>query len=67
MAKRNYVVRRGQSILDIASELGVNSQDILNLNPSVKALHPGIVLRTPGSGIAPLNAPKRSGALSAGG
>src|SRR3972149_6085149 len=55
---RRYPVKRNQTALDIAQELGISSQSLLQANPGVKTLKPGVVLNVPGTGIQPLNAPK---------
>ena len=50
---RRYPVKRNQTALDIAQELGISSQSLLQANPGVKTLKPGVVLNVPG-GIQPL-------------
>src|SRR3972149_10538459 len=50
---RRYPVKRNQTALDIAQELGISSQSLLQANPGVKTLKPGVVLNVPGN-IQPL-------------
>ena len=58
--KRSYTVKRNQTALDIALELGLSSQQLLQANPGISTFKPGVVLTVPkapaGPGIAPLNA-----------
>src|SRR3990167_8657789 len=56
--KRSYTVKRNQTALDIALELGLSSQQLLQANPGISTFKPGVVLKVPGTGIQPLNAPK---------
>src|SRR3990167_9557264 len=56
--KRSYTVKRNQTALDIALELGLSSQQLLQANPGISTFKPGGVLKGPGTGIQPLNAPK---------
>src|SRR3990167_1710756 len=60
--RRSYTVKRNQTALDIALELGLSSQQLLQANPGISTFKPGVVLTVPkapsGPGIAPKNAPK---------
>src|SRR3990170_8455469 len=42
-----YTVKQGENILQIAQKLGLSAPQILNLNPGIRSLSPGVGLRVP--------------------